>query len=129
MGTRVPRWPSHLRTERPLAHDVARSTINRKTSARPTMLERLNAGRSHVHAPIIRTAPSRSIAARAFGLDEIDHLRAMRRTLLVVLVVLNAVVLLGQLWPEGAPPFARAVNIVFLVAVLGYLMRDLLAKR
>ncbi|MBL8011259.1 MAG: hypothetical protein JNJ64_11680 [Flavobacteriales bacterium] len=53
----------------------------------------------------------------------------MRRTLLVILVCLNAVVLLGQLWPEGAPPFARIVNIVFLVAVLGYLLRDLLARR
>jgi hypothetical protein len=44
-------------------------------------------------------------------------------------VLLNAVVLLGQLWPEGAPPFARIVNIVFLLAVLGYLLRELLGKR
>jgi hypothetical protein len=49
----------------------------------------------------------------------------MRRTLLLLLVVLNAIVLLGQLWPEGAPPFARTVNIVFLLAVLVYLLRDL----
>lgn len=41
------------------------------------------------------------------------------RPLLLVLIVLNAVVLLGQLWPEGAPPFARAVNILFLVLSLG----------
>jgi hypothetical protein len=34
--------------------------------------------------------------------------------LLIILVVLNIVVLLGQVWPEGAPPFARAVNILFL---------------
>lgn len=40
------------------------------------------------------------------------------RPLLVVLLLVNAVVLLGQLWPEGAPPFARAVNIAFLVATL-----------
>ncbi len=38
-----------------------------------------------------------------------------RRVLLVPLLLVNAVVLLGQLWPEGAPPFARAVNIGFLV--------------
>lgn len=44
-------------------------------------------------------------------------------------MLLNAVVLLGQLWPEGAPPFARIVNIVFLLAVLGYLLRELLGKR
>lgn len=36
------------------------------------------------------------------------------------LLVLNVVVLLGQLWPAGAPPFARAVNIVFLVGSLVY---------
>lgn len=39
----------------------------------------------------------------------------------IVLIVLNAVVLLGQVWPEGAPPFARAVNIAFLVLNLGWL--------
>jgi hypothetical protein len=36
------------------------------------------------------------------------------KPLLIVLLILNAIVLLGQLWPEGAPPFARVVNIVFL---------------
>lgn len=49
------------------------------------------------------------------------------RPLLLVLIVLNAVVLLGQLWPEGAPPFARAVNILFLVLSLGVFI--LLARR
>jgi hypothetical protein len=44
----------------------------------------------------------------------------MRRIVIVLLMVVNAVVLLGQLWPEGAPPFARAVNIGFLVASLGF---------
>ncbi len=39
---------------------------------------------------------------------------------LAVMVVFNLVVLLGQLWPEGAPPFARTVNIVFLTASLIY---------
>lgn len=38
-----------------------------------------------------------------------------RTPLLVALVVVNLVVLLGQLWPEGAPTFARTVNIAFLV--------------
>ena len=42
------------------------------------------------------------------------------RVVLVVLLVLNGIVLLGQLWPEGAPPFARAVNIAFLVLSLAY---------
>ena len=42
------------------------------------------------------------------------------RLFLIVLLVLNAVVLLGQLWPEGAPPFARGVNIAFCVLCLVY---------
>ena len=42
------------------------------------------------------------------------------RVFVVLLIVLNCVVLLGQLWPEGAPPFARAVNILFLVLSLLY---------
>lgn len=41
------------------------------------------------------------------------------RPLLLLLIVLNAVVLLGQLWPAGAPPFARVVNIAFLLLSLG----------
>ena len=44
----------------------------------------------------------------------------LRRPLLIVLIVLNCVVLLGQLWPEGAPPFARVVNIGFLALSLAY---------
>ncbi len=32
--------------------------------------------------------------------------------------MLNIVVLLGQIWPEGAPPFARTVNIIFHTASL-----------
>jgi hypothetical protein len=36
----------------------------------------------------------------------------------IVLLILNVVVLLGQLWPEGAPAFARIVNIVFLAGSL-----------
>jgi len=44
---------------------------------------------------------------------------------LCVLIVLNSVVLLGQVWPEGAPPFARVVNIAFLVLSLGYFVRTL----
>jgi len=46
----------------------------------------------------------------------------MRRPLLVVLLILNLIVLIGQVWPEGAPPFARSVNIVFLIGVMAYLI-------
>ncbi|MES2765974.1 MAG: hypothetical protein V4642_08905 [Bacteroidota bacterium] len=39
----------------------------------------------------------------------------MRKAVVIILLILNTIVLLGQLWPEGAPPFARIVNILFLV--------------
>jgi len=42
----------------------------------------------------------------------------MNKPLILVLLMLNIIVLLGQLWPEGAPPFARFVNIAFLAATL-----------
>ena len=42
------------------------------------------------------------------------------KLVLSILIVLNAVVLLGQIWPEGVPPFARIVNIVFLVLSMAY---------
>ena len=41
-----------------------------------------------------------------------------RKTLLIILIILNSVVLMGQIYPEGVPPFARIVNIVFLVSSL-----------
>ena len=47
----------------------------------------------------------------------------MHRILLLILLVLNAVVLLGQVWPAGAPPFARTVNIAFLIASFVYFLQ------
>ncbi len=47
------------------------------------------------------------------------------RAILVVLLVLNSVVQLGQVWPEGAPPFARGVNIAFLLATFIYFLSEL----
>lgn len=37
-----------------------------------------------------------------------------RKIILVVLLILNSMVLCGQIWPEGAPPFAHTVNIIAL---------------
>jgi len=42
------------------------------------------------------------------------------RKLIGTLLAFNLVVLLGQIWPEGAPPFARVVNIAFLCASFAY---------
>lgn len=41
-----------------------------------------------------------------------------KKPVLIVLLILNLIVLLGQLWPEGAPPFAGTVNIIFLILSL-----------
>ena len=49
--------------------------------------------------------------------------------ILKVLIVLNALVLLGQIWPDGAPPFARTVNIIFLVMSLVFFVVMLTAKK
>ncbi|MFT7619504.1 MAG: hypothetical protein ACI97A_003160 [Planctomycetota bacterium] len=46
----------------------------------------------------------------------------------IVLLVLNVIVLLGQIWPEGAPPFARTVNILFLVGSLIFFVQTLRRK-
>jgi hypothetical protein len=42
------------------------------------------------------------------------------KSFLILIIVLNSIVLLGQLWPEGAPPFARMVNIITLFINLLY---------
>ena len=44
---------------------------------------------------------------------------------IALMIALNVVVLLGQVWPEGAPPFARSVNIVFLSACLLFFVSSL----
>ncbi len=44
-----------------------------------------------------------------------------RKVILIFLLILNAIVLLGQIWPEGAPPFARTVSIAFLAGNLIFL--------
>lgn len=44
------------------------------------------------------------------------------RAFVILLMILNVMVLTGQIWPEGAPPFARTVNVIFLLANLVYLI-------
>ena len=51
------------------------------------------------------------------------------KTLITILIILNIVVLLGQLWPEGAPPFASTVNIVFLILSLLFFISLLVRGR
>lgn len=49
-----------------------------------------------------------------------------KKPLLVILIALNAIVLLGQIWPDGAPPFARVVNILFLCMSMAWFASALL---
>lgn len=54
---------------------------------------------------------------------------ANKKAILVVLIVLNLVVLLGQIYPEGVPPFARIVNVLFLVFSLIYFFSQFRSKQ
>lgn len=51
-----------------------------------------------------------------------------KKTILIVLVILNFMVLLGQLWPEAVPPFASTVNILFLIFSLLYFIGELVRR-
>ncbi|MBL7718930.1 MAG: hypothetical protein JNL72_08850 [Flavipsychrobacter sp.] len=51
------------------------------------------------------------------------------KPILIILLLLNIVVLLGQLWPDGAPPFAPIVNIIFLIASLLFFLYSLLRQK
>ena len=51
------------------------------------------------------------------------------RVFIGTLLPLNAIVLLGQLWPDGAPPFAQAVNVGVLALDLVLLVLLLTSGR
>ncbi len=54
--------------------------------------------------------------------------KKLRGPFLIGLIVVNAMVLLGQLWPEGAPPFAHRVNVAFLIVTLVVFVASLRRK-
>lgn len=45
-----------------------------------------------------------------------------RKTIITILLILNAIVLSGQIWPAGALPFARIVNLLTLAANVIFLI-------
>lgn len=51
------------------------------------------------------------------------------KLILIVLIVLNFMVLSGQIWPEGAPPFAKIINILTLVLNLIFLIYLVFLKK
>jgi hypothetical protein len=58
-----------------------------------------------------------------------DHPDMNEKTIVGILLALNLVVLAGQIWPEGAPAFARAVNIVSLAGSLLFFAHRLRRSR
>lgn len=52
-----------------------------------------------------------------------------RKPVVPILILLNSVVLMGQIYPQGAPPFARIVNILFLSLSLLYFILQTRAKK
>lgn len=52
-----------------------------------------------------------------------------KRIILIVLIVLNFMVLFGQIWPEGAPPFAKIVNISTLILNIVFLVSLIFLKK
>lgn len=51
------------------------------------------------------------------------------KSTITLLIVLNILVLMGQVWPSAAPPFAKWVNIFFLVGTLGYFLNERKRKK
>jgi hypothetical protein len=51
-----------------------------------------------------------------------------KKVALIILIVLNCMVLMGQVYPAGAPPFARIVNILFLLGSLIYFITQVKAR-
>lgn len=52
----------------------------------------------------------------------------LKKILLAIVILLNVMVLLGQIWPEGVPPFAKTINIVFLSSSLLILISIFIKK-
>lgn len=48
--------------------------------------------------------------------------------ILVILIMLNIVVLMGQIMPENAPPFANVINIIFLASSFLYFTVTIIRK-
>ncbi|HLP10673.1 MAG TPA: hypothetical protein VK177_02015 [Flavobacteriales bacterium] len=52
-------------------------------------------------------------------------MKTLYKPFLIVLLLLNLVVLMGQIMPEQAPPFARTVNIIFLALSMVFFVASL----
>ncbi|MDX9891554.1 MAG: hypothetical protein RBS29_03555 [Bacteroidales bacterium] len=47
-------------------------------------------------------------------------MKKYKKIALLILLILNILVLLGQVWPEGVPPFAQTINYIFLTFTILY---------
>jgi hypothetical protein len=52
-----------------------------------------------------------------------------KKSLIVILIFLNSIVLLGQIYPTGAPPFARVVNVIFLIFSLVFFISEVTKQK
>lgn len=48
---------------------------------------------------------------------------------MIILIILNFMVLSGQIWPEGSPPFAKIVNISTLILNIVFLVSLIFLKK
>lgn len=48
---------------------------------------------------------------------------------MIILIILNLMVLSGQIWSEGAPPFAKIVNISTLILNIVFLVSLIFLKK
>lgn len=53
------------------------------------------------------------------------RLAVKKKPILIALAVLNVLVLMGQIAPQYAPPFAQFVNLVFLIASLVWFVSEI----
>ncbi len=53
----------------------------------------------------------------------------VKKTVLIIMIILNFVVLLGQIWPSGVPPYAVIVNITFLILSLLFFILTFMFER
>lgn len=50
----------------------------------------------------------------------------MKKVVLIALIIMNLMVMAGQIWPAATPPFAHKVNLTFLILSLSYFLVALL---
>lgn len=53
----------------------------------------------------------------------------MKKTFIIILLILNLMVFAGQVYPAGAPPFATTVNIITVALNIIFLLLIVFKKK